>query len=94
MTWNRSNSAIAALLMLGCLAVAANAANDSRTVIFRATVHAKARLTVGSNSVTFPDVDPGTVYGWWKDDALVAVALLGRPRLMARYRKQLMELEL
>jgi len=38
------------------------------------------------------DVDPGTVYGWWKGDALVAVALLGRPRFMARYRKQLMEL--
>jgi len=38
------------------------------------------------------DVDPGTVYGWWKGDTLVAVALLGRPRLMARYRKQLMEL--
>jgi 3-phenylpropionate/trans-cinnamate dioxygenase ferredoxin reductase subunit len=37
------------------------------------------------------DVDPGTVYGWWKGDTLVAVALLGRPRLMARYRKQLME---
>ena len=40
------------------------------------------------------DVDPGTVYGWWKGDTLVAVALLGRPRLMARYRKQLMELEI
>jgi NADPH-dependent 2,4-dienoyl-CoA reductase/sulfur reductase-like enzyme len=40
------------------------------------------------------DVDPGTVYGWWKGDTLVAVALLGRPRLMARYRKQLMELPL
>jgi len=40
------------------------------------------------------DVDPGTVYGWWKGDTLVAVALLGRPRFMARYRKQLMELEI
>lgn len=40
------------------------------------------------------DVDPETVYGWWKGDTLVAVALLGRPRLMARYRKQLMEAEL
>ena len=40
------------------------------------------------------DVEPGTVYGWWKGDTLVAVALLGRPRLMARYRKQLMEMEL
>jgi NADPH-dependent 2,4-dienoyl-CoA reductase/sulfur reductase-like enzyme len=38
------------------------------------------------------DVEPGTVYGWWKGATLVAVALLGRPRLMARYRKQLMEL--
>jgi NADPH-dependent 2,4-dienoyl-CoA reductase/sulfur reductase-like enzyme len=38
------------------------------------------------------DVDPNTVYGWWKGDTLVAVALLGRPRFMARYRKQLMEL--
>jgi 3-phenylpropionate/trans-cinnamate dioxygenase ferredoxin reductase subunit len=40
------------------------------------------------------DVDPATVYGWWKGDTLVAVALLGRPRFMARYRKQLMELPL
>ncbi|HUS22010.1 MAG TPA: FAD-dependent oxidoreductase [Aeromicrobium sp.] len=40
------------------------------------------------------DVEPGTVYGWWKGETLVAVALLGRPRLMARYRKQLMEMEL
>lgn len=40
------------------------------------------------------DLDPGTVYGWWKGDTLVAVALLGRPRLMAKYRKQLMETEL
>lgn len=39
------------------------------------------------------DVDPGTVYGWWRGDTLVAVALLGRPRFMARYRKQLMETE-
>ena len=39
------------------------------------------------------DVEPGTVYGWWKGDTLMAVALLGRPRLMARYRKQLMEME-
>jgi NADPH-dependent 2,4-dienoyl-CoA reductase/sulfur reductase-like enzyme len=39
------------------------------------------------------DVEPGTVYGWWKGETLVAVALLGRPRLMARYRKQLMEME-
>jgi 3-phenylpropionate/trans-cinnamate dioxygenase ferredoxin reductase subunit len=38
------------------------------------------------------DAEPGTVYGWWKGETLVAVALLGRPRLMARYRKQLMEL--
>jgi hypothetical protein len=37
-------------------------------------------------------VEPGTVYGWWKGETLVAVALLGRPRLMAPYRKQLMEL--
>jgi hypothetical protein len=37
------------------------------------------------------EVEPGKVYGWWKDDALVAVALLGQPRLMVRYRKQLME---
>lgn len=40
------------------------------------------------------DIDPGTVYGWWKGDTLVAVALLGRPRLMVRYRKQLMEAEI
>ena len=40
------------------------------------------------------DVDPGTVYGWWKGNTLVAVALLGRPRLMVKYRKQLMETEL
>ncbi len=40
------------------------------------------------------DVDSGTVYGWWKGETLVAVALLGRPRFMARYRKQLMELEI
>lgn len=39
------------------------------------------------------DVEPRTVYGWWKGETLVAVALLGRPRLMARYRKQLMEME-
>ena len=39
------------------------------------------------------DVEPGTVYGWWKGDTLMAVALLGRPRLMVRYRKQLMEME-
>jgi len=39
------------------------------------------------------DVEPGKVYGWWKGDTLVAVALLGQPRLMARYRKQLMELD-
>ena len=38
------------------------------------------------------EVEPGTVYGWWKGETLVAVALLGRPRLMARYRKQLMEI--
>ena len=36
------------------------------------------------------EIEPGKVYGWWKDDALVAVALLGQPRLMVRYRKQLM----
>ena len=40
------------------------------------------------------EVEPGTVYGWWKGETLVAVALLGRPRLMARYRKQLMEMEI
>ncbi|HJR90511.1 MAG TPA: FAD-dependent oxidoreductase [Aeromicrobium sp.] len=37
------------------------------------------------------DVEHGKAYGWWKGDTLVAVALLGQPRLMARYRKQLME---
>ncbi|MFL6089574.1 MAG: NAD(P)/FAD-dependent oxidoreductase [Aeromicrobium sp.] len=37
--------------------------------------------------------DPHTVYGWWMGDKLVAVALLGQPRLMVRYRKELMELE-
>lgn len=38
--------------------------------------------------------DPHTVYGWWKGDTLVAVALLGQPRLMVKYRKELMQLEL
>ncbi len=37
--------------------------------------------------------DPHTVYGWWMGEKLVAVALLGQPRLMVRYRKELMELE-
>lgn len=41
-----------------------------------------------------PEREPHTVYGWWKGDTLVAVALLGQPRLMVKYRKQLMELEL
>lgn len=40
-----------------------------------------------------PERDPHTVYGWWMGDKLVAVALLGQPRLMVRYRKELMELE-
>ena len=40
------------------------------------------------------ELTPKTVFGWWKDDILVAVALLGQPRLMARYRKELMALEL
>jgi 3-phenylpropionate/trans-cinnamate dioxygenase ferredoxin reductase subunit len=40
------------------------------------------------------DRDPHTVYGWWKGDTLVGVALLGQPRLMVRYRKELMALDL
>lgn len=40
------------------------------------------------------EVSPQTVYGWWKGDTLVAVALLGQPRLMVRYRKELMALDL
>jgi NADPH-dependent 2,4-dienoyl-CoA reductase/sulfur reductase-like enzyme len=36
------------------------------------------------------ELTPKTVYGWWKGDTLVAVALLGQPRLMVRYRKELM----
>jgi 3-phenylpropionate/trans-cinnamate dioxygenase ferredoxin reductase subunit len=35
---------------------------------------------------------PDTVYGWWKGDTLVAVALLGQPRLMVRFRKELIGL--
>ncbi|HUP99321.1 MAG TPA: FAD-dependent oxidoreductase [Aeromicrobium sp.] len=38
-----------------------------------------------------PSRDPHTVYGWWKGETLVAVALLGQPRLMVKYRKELME---
>jgi 3-phenylpropionate/trans-cinnamate dioxygenase ferredoxin reductase subunit len=40
------------------------------------------------------ELTPKTVFGWWKGDSLVAVALLGQPRLMVRYRKELMALEL
>lgn len=40
------------------------------------------------------DVAAKVVYGWWKGDTLVAVALLGQPRLMVKYRKELMALEL
>lgn len=40
------------------------------------------------------ELTPKTVYGWWKGETLVAVALLGQPRLMVRYRKELMALEL
>jgi len=36
------------------------------------------------------ELTPETVFGWWKGDTLVAVALLGQPRLMVRYRKELM----
>jgi hypothetical protein len=36
------------------------------------------------------ELTPKTVYGWWRGDTLVAVALLGQPRLMVRYRKELM----
>jgi len=36
------------------------------------------------------ELTPKTVFGWWKGDTLVAVALLGQPRLMVRYRKELM----
>jgi NADPH-dependent 2,4-dienoyl-CoA reductase/sulfur reductase-like enzyme len=39
------------------------------------------------------ELAPKTVFGWWKGDALVAVALLGQPRLMMRFRKELMALE-
>jgi NADPH-dependent 2,4-dienoyl-CoA reductase/sulfur reductase-like enzyme len=39
------------------------------------------------------ELTPKTVYGWWKGDTLVAVALLGQPRLMVRYRKELMGLK-
>ena len=39
------------------------------------------------------DMTPETAYGWWKGDTLVAVALLGKPRLLVRYRKDLMGLE-
>lgn len=38
------------------------------------------------------EIERGKVYGWWRGDTLVAVALLGQPRLMVRYRKQLMDL--
>jgi len=40
------------------------------------------------------ELTPNTVYGWWRGDSLVAVALLGQPRLMVRYRKELMALRL
>ncbi len=40
------------------------------------------------------ELTPKTVFGWWKGDTLVAVALLGQPRLIVRYRKELMALEL
>jgi NADPH-dependent 2,4-dienoyl-CoA reductase/sulfur reductase-like enzyme len=43
--------------------------------------------------VDLEDVEPRKVYGWWEGETLVAVALLGAPRLMARFRKQLMELD-
>jgi hypothetical protein len=35
---------------------------------------------------------PDTVYGWWKGETLVAVALLGQARLMVRFRKELIGL--
>lgn len=40
------------------------------------------------------DVEPETAYGWWKGDTLVGVALLGKPRLMVKYRKELAALAL
>jgi NADPH-dependent 2,4-dienoyl-CoA reductase/sulfur reductase-like enzyme len=39
-------------------------------------------------------IDPEVAYGWWRGDTLVAVATLGSPRLLIRFRKELAELEL
>jgi 3-phenylpropionate/trans-cinnamate dioxygenase ferredoxin reductase subunit len=40
------------------------------------------------------DLPPETAYGWWRGDTLVAVAMLGSPRLLIRFRKELAELQL
>jgi 3-phenylpropionate/trans-cinnamate dioxygenase ferredoxin reductase subunit len=37
-------------------------------------------------------IDPEVAYGWWRGDTLVAVAMLGSPRLLIRFRKELSEL--
>lgn len=39
-------------------------------------------------------IEPETAYGWWRGDTLVAVAMLGSPRLLIRFRKELAELQL
>lgn len=39
-------------------------------------------------------IDSEVAYGWWRGDTLVAVAMLGSPRLLIRFRKELAELEL
>lgn len=39
-------------------------------------------------------IDPEVAYGWWRGDTLVAVAMLGNPRLLIRFRKELAELQL
>lgn len=39
-------------------------------------------------------IDPEVAYGWWRGDTLVAVAMLGSPRLLIRFRKELAELQL
>lgn len=39
-------------------------------------------------------LDPEVAYGWWRGDTLVAVVMLGNPRLLIRFRKELMDLQL
>ena len=35
------------------------------------------------------EIEPRTAYGWWRGDVLVAAAMLGKPRLFVRFRKEL-----